>query len=60
MKNKKRHTWGEIEKNIFTEQQQCKKCKLYRFKCLGIWMYSNEKTTERNPFVDKLNNEGCF
>ncbi len=58
----KRHKWikGVKElKNMFTEQEQCESCKIYRFKALGSWMYSREKTTDKNPFVDRISNPGC-
>ncbi len=56
---KKRHSWGDLETNKFTEQQQCKKCGVFRFKALGIWMYSKEKCTEENMFNIVVRNKGC-
>lgn len=55
----KRHKWGLLETNRFTKQQQCENCGLYRFKALGVWMYSLEKTTNSNPFVQTVINDGC-
>jgi hypothetical protein len=58
----KRHKWlknlKELE-NSWTEQHQCEKCKLYRIKVMGSWRYSKEKTTDDNPFVETIMNEGC-
>lgn len=56
---KQRHQWGNEEKNTFTVVQQCLKCGLYRFKALGMWIYSKEKLTDKNPFPDHVPNEGC-
>ena len=57
---KKRHKWGDVEKNIFTKQQKCNKCGLIRFNALGDWKYSKEKVTIDNPFPDEIKNEGCI
>lgn len=57
-----RHSWDrgrEDLKNKYTEQEQCIKCGLYRFKALGIWMYSKEKTTDNNPLPYGERNVGC-
>jgi hypothetical protein len=56
---KKRHKWGAVEKNVFTEQQECEKCNLIRFKAVGRFFYSNEKVTEENPFPELVLNKGC-
>ena len=58
----KRHEWEKGRKDLvndFTEQEQCYKCGLYRFRALGIWMYSKEKTTNDNSLVDTISNKGC-
>ena len=60
MKNKKkRHSWGEVETNVFTKQQECKKCDLIRFDVGGCWKYSKEKVSEFNPFPEEFENKGC-
>lgn len=56
---KKRHSWGKLEKLTMTEQQQCEKCGLFRFKWCNIWLYSKDKTTEEQPFAITIPNEGC-
>lgn len=55
----KRHSWGKVEINDFTEQQECKNCDLIRFDALGNWMYTYEKVSTINPFPDLVENEGC-
>jgi len=60
MKMKLRHSWGKEEKTFFTVQQQCVKCKLVRFKALGIWMYCEKKISITNPLPDAIPNKGCI
>ena len=58
----KRHKWikgAKDLKNKFAKQEKCEVCGIYRFHALGIWMYSKEKTTDDNPFVDTIQNNGC-
>jgi hypothetical protein len=55
----KRHKWKKTEKNKFTEQEECINCGLYRIKPFKFWVYSKEKTTNENPFVDPVQNLGC-
>ena len=58
----KRHKWGKGRKDLqneYTEQEQCINCGIYRFKALGIWMYSKDKTTDKNPLVETIRNTGC-
>jgi len=57
---KKRHKWGELKKSKFTEQQQCVKCNLYRFKVFGIWNYTHQEITDKTPLVDAVINRGCI
>ena len=65
MKNqtiKLRHKWSKDVKQlkkIDTELEQCTKCNLYRFKALGIWMYTKEKLSDKNLYVHRVGNEGC-
>lgn len=56
---KKRHQWGDIETLTFTTTQKCTKCGIYRFKVMGQFLYTAEKISEDNPFVDTINNDGC-
>jgi hypothetical protein len=58
----KRHRWEKGRKDLqnkFTEQEQCVKCGIYRIKAFGVWMYSKDKTTDKNPFAKEIRNPGC-
>jgi len=59
----KKHIWNKESKhlkNSFTEQHQCDRCGLYRYKALGKWFYSNEIITDKNPFVLTIPNQSCI
>jgi len=57
---KKRHKWNGFKKTNNTEIQKCVKCKLYRFKALGIWMYSKDKPIKEDMFPNIIGNNGCI
>ena len=56
---KARHSWSETKENRFSEYQKCINCDLYRFKALGIWLYSYDKDVEGDCLVEPIPNEGC-
>lgn len=58
-----RHSWDKgksINRTMWTEQQECSKCGLFRIKIFGKWQYSKTRTTDEYPFPEMTENNGCI
>ena len=55
---KKRHKWGKLLNSEYSKFQGCLNCDMFRFKALGIWMYTKDNPRYK-PFSDNCINEGC-